>query len=114
LGDSFQENVGGNQKRNIKRTQDKTSLVSIEPNKHILITNDRPKEEALLPSKSHIKPFKKGFLNATPKNTKPKLKSQEMTKEEIPFIKPAKPNEQHDNIPGEVILNNKLKKFSFF
>jgi len=92
--------------KHLKRTEDKTSLVSIEPNNHVLITNDAPKEEPPLPSKSLIKPFQKGFLNTTPKQSKPKQKSKRLVKEEIPFIKPTKTKEQHDNIPGDIILGN--------
>lgn len=101
-------------KKILRRTEDKTSLVSIEHNNRVLITNDQPKEKPSLPSKSLIKPFKKGFLNAPLKQIKPIPKPKEMMKEEIPFIRSTKPKEQYDNIPGDIILGNQLNKLNFF
>ncbi|KAG0582259.1 hypothetical protein KC19_3G046600 [Ceratodon purpureus] len=91
-----EENVNIVPPKSLRRTEDKTSLISITPTNPILINNDAPKVESPSPSKS-LEPFKKGFLNTTSKQTKSKSKT--IVKDEIPFIRPTKSKEQNDNIP---------------
>lgn len=92
-------------KKEFRRTEDKTSLVTLEPVEPMLITSkpSTNKSPAMKPSVP-LKPLKRGFFDAQPKqaHSKSQLKSRSQeVKEEIPLIRPSKPQkDQQNKIPG--------------